>query len=335
MKPKTLILMVVAVSCGLGASYMTSRLLADRESDVEKVQVLIAKKTLNMGDILKTPEDLFDVKMYPSGEEPKAAITEIDKLRGRQLKRSLRNGDFVTADDLIDGKTESGLKYILPPGHQAVGIRVTPESIAGGFASLPHSRVNIIWTMRGGTERASFAKILLENILVLAADTSTRVNENGQAMPANVVTVALKPEDVLKIELAKSMGTVALALRGFNDSSRSPVEKVDGDGLRTGTVQGLTNAEEPVETSGAPPVSLPALTPIPKTGATQPKEGDPDFQNFKLHIIEGDQQRSVNFKLDPKSKEVINDGVRRSNVPPGPQISPAPPAPDAVPPKKN
>ena len=45
MKPKTLILMVVAVSCGLGASYMTSRLLADREQDVEKVAVLIAKKT--------------------------------------------------------------------------------------------------------------------------------------------------------------------------------------------------------------------------------------------------------------------------------------------------
>ncbi len=30
MKPKTMILMVVAVVCGLGASYMTSRLLADR-----------------------------------------------------------------------------------------------------------------------------------------------------------------------------------------------------------------------------------------------------------------------------------------------------------------
>ena len=33
MKPKTMILMVVAVVCGLGASYMTSKLLADRISD--------------------------------------------------------------------------------------------------------------------------------------------------------------------------------------------------------------------------------------------------------------------------------------------------------------
>ena len=41
MKPKTIILMVVAVSCGLAASYMTSRLLADRPEappDEEKVR---------------------------------------------------------------------------------------------------------------------------------------------------------------------------------------------------------------------------------------------------------------------------------------------------------
>ena len=46
MKPKTLILMVVAITCGLGASYMTSRLLADRQpDDGEKISVLaVAKK---------------------------------------------------------------------------------------------------------------------------------------------------------------------------------------------------------------------------------------------------------------------------------------------------
>ena len=45
MKPKTLILMVVAVTCGLGASYMTSRLLAERQpEDTEKVKILVADR---------------------------------------------------------------------------------------------------------------------------------------------------------------------------------------------------------------------------------------------------------------------------------------------------
>ena len=46
MKPKTMILMVVAVACGLAASFMTSRYLAGQNrqpaADEEKVKVLVA-----------------------------------------------------------------------------------------------------------------------------------------------------------------------------------------------------------------------------------------------------------------------------------------------------
>ena len=46
MKPKTMILMVVAVCCGLGASYITSKLLAERNNKGDSeptVPVLVAK----------------------------------------------------------------------------------------------------------------------------------------------------------------------------------------------------------------------------------------------------------------------------------------------------
>ena len=51
MKPKTIILMVVAIVCGLAASYMTSRLLADRSKPEveEKITVLVASKSLPLG----------------------------------------------------------------------------------------------------------------------------------------------------------------------------------------------------------------------------------------------------------------------------------------------
>ncbi len=67
MKPKTMILMVVAVTCGLGASYMTSRLLAERQpSDEDKVEILVAKKKLDMGMTIKNVDDLFEIKqLYP------------------------------------------------------------------------------------------------------------------------------------------------------------------------------------------------------------------------------------------------------------------------------
>ena len=102
MKPKTLVLMGVAIACGLGASYMTSRLLAERQTDDEpKLEVLVAKKNLNIGDTIKAPDEMFQFKQYVKGEEPQGAVTTYDDLKNRVLKRPLRPGDHVTADDLL------------------------------------------------------------------------------------------------------------------------------------------------------------------------------------------------------------------------------------------
>ena len=57
MKSKTMILMVIAIVCGLGASYMTSRLLAERN---EKVIVLVPKQKLSQWTHIKEPETMFE-----------------------------------------------------------------------------------------------------------------------------------------------------------------------------------------------------------------------------------------------------------------------------------
>ena len=66
MKPKTMILMAVAIVCGLGASYMTSRLLAEREEqppeptpEPERVKFLVAKTNLDHGAAIKNPHEMF------------------------------------------------------------------------------------------------------------------------------------------------------------------------------------------------------------------------------------------------------------------------------------
>ncbi|MCI0683642.1 MAG: Flp pilus assembly protein CpaB [Gemmataceae bacterium] len=309
MKPKTLILMVVAISCGLGASYMTSRLLADRQQEVEKVSILIAKKTLSTGETLKIPEDLFTLKQFPSGEEPKLAIADPKVLQGRVLKRSLRQGDFITPDDLLDDKNP-GMMYELPQGQQAIGIRVSPETIAGGFASLPHSRVNIISTVRRGDDVKSYSKILLENVLVLAADGTTKIVENGQAMPANVVTVALKPEDVLKLELAKTMGTISLALRKYNDNSKSEITSVTVEGMRGNNVAEDPTTEQ-VPTQAPAAIPLAAKEPQPKVPGTAPVvANDPTFSQHTLTVFNGPNVTQTIYKTEelpqPASKKKGN-----------------------------
>jgi Flp pilus assembly protein CpaB len=221
-----MILMVVAVVCGLGASYMTSRLLAERDDQpaeappAEKITVLVAKKNIAMHTSLGAkPEEYFVEKSFPKDDAPANAfaLADKEKLRKKFLKRTLRQGDHITADDLMDNNF--GLKG-LPYGMRGVGIRVNIESIAGGFASLPNSHVDLIWTTRENGNGATKTTCLLEDIVVLAADTQQLTPEQGGAMPASVVTVALTPEDTLKVTQAMATGTLSLVLRNLDDGKK-------------------------------------------------------------------------------------------------------------------
>jgi pilus assembly protein CpaB len=199
MKPKTMILMLVAVGCGLAASYMTSQLLAERnnvqDEQQEKVKILVAKTNLEMGLLIKDPRQYFKEKTFLKGEEPTKALTDqqYDELKDRRLLKPLSADQFLSSEDLLD-KNQNSMAVRLPEGMRAVGLKVDPTSIASGFASLPMSRVDIVTVLRRG-DGDSVSRILLENVLVLAADQETGRPADRNALPASVVTVALTPED--------------------------------------------------------------------------------------------------------------------------------------------
>jgi pilus assembly protein CpaB len=319
MKPKTLVLMVVAVTCGLGASYMTSRLLAERSTEgEERTAVLVARRQLNNGEPIKAPQDVFEEKLFVKGEEPRDAIAKLDDLRGRILKRSLRAGDFVRQDDLLDSKDpQAAFAANLPEGYRATGLRVNPESIAAGWASLPLSRVDVIQTVARGEDKKSYSKVVLQNVLVLAADQQTQRTENGSAMLANIVTLALSPEDVLKLNLAREVGTISLALRKFNDNKNGPVTTVTMEDLKRGTVENKLQGEDIPETSEAPP-PVTALLPLKSDDAKPVVEvkaaEPPPTINHTLTIIEGPNVRPISFTLDRDTRRVVNQEVTRSDV---------------------
>jgi Flp pilus assembly protein CpaB len=322
MKPKTLVLMVVAVTCGLGASYMTSRLLADRSADeTEKVVVLVAKKQLDNGITIKVPQDLFEEKLYPKGDEPRDALVKHEDLKGRVLKRTLRQGDFIRVDDMLDSKDpQSTFQVNLPEGHRAIGCRVSMEAIAAGFASLPHSRVDIVNTVNRGDDKSSYAQIVLENVLVLAADARTVRDEGGAAMPAGIVTFALTPEDAMKLTLAREAGSISLLLRKFGDNSKPPIEKVTRADVKNGTA-GFKSSEAGNEAAdlGNGPGGVGGLPLPPLNGAeakapeTVKADTPPAGKQHTLTVIEGDRPRVISFLLD-KDGKVLNQEVTRTEV---------------------
>src|SRR5262249_53686539 len=147
MKSKTMILMVVAVVCGLAASYMTSRLLAERGNDQpteeEKVKVLVARQNIQAGTFIREPDKLFIEKDFIKGQEPRKAAKSFDEIKDRSLARPVAAEQWVSVDDLLR-KDQMGLQ--VPKGMRAMAIKVQIDTLVAGFV-LPSAKVDVVNTV--------------------------------------------------------------------------------------------------------------------------------------------------------------------------------------------
>jgi pilus assembly protein CpaB len=337
MKSKTVILMVVAIACGLAASYLTSRVIADRseEKEVEKVAVLVAKKNVSMGTLLKEPEKFFEEKQFTKGEEPKRALRNMEDLKGHRLNKSLTAEQFVTAEDLIDKEKDLPLEK----GMRAVALNVNAQSMVGGFV-LPLSHVDIV-SVIPETNGETKSRTILQNILVLAVDQIASRDNEKTAYVANTVTVQVTPEQAQQLALAQRLGTIQLSLRSFDDDKKVQTQTVSNKDILNPRSDG-NKADDDIlmsgdETSKPKPYrpavpTVPDVPPTPTTAAVveaaKPVEAPPKV--YTMTIYNGQTATKAIFNL---GKEGENDSTRVEKAQPD-AAAPKPPQQPAAAPKQ-
>ena len=213
MTSKSLMLMGVAVVCGLGASYLVSRLVAGRNATVV---VLIARQNQGAFTPIQDPATMFGPKEIPRNEVPKNAVLNMDDLKDRILIRALAVGQLVVADDVQD-KNKATIDSEIAPGNRLVAIRTD----AAGGSILPGSHVDVYHTTRSGDQPE--AKLLLEGVLVRAVDVAGAPMAVPESLPA-IVTLEVTPEQALTIALAKDTGSFCLAMRCPRDEGDPPAQ---------------------------------------------------------------------------------------------------------------
>jgi pilus assembly protein CpaB len=270
MKPKNMILLFVAIGCGLAASYLTSQLLANREKTVATVKVLVAKKRIPGYTLIKDPESLFAEKEFPENVTPKKAVTNFADARDKRTNKVLNEEGILLADDLADAKTE-GLSATMGPGERAVAIKVNAEKSVAGFV-LPGSRVDVVATGVGDSAGKE-AKIILQNMLVLAVDTKDTKELDQHSILGQTVTLSAKPEEALRLALAQTMGDLQLILRPFGDRDIGTYKTQRPKDLENPLV---TNTGDPKEDEAAPTRAaappVPVLPPVVKAAAEEKPE---------------------------------------------------------------
>jgi pilus assembly protein CpaB len=211
-------MMAIAILFGLVAVVFAARWLLNQPGSAAG-RIVVAAGDISLGQRL-TPQ-MFKLAEWPAGSVPKAAFTDPQKLDGRVLKNNLMMGEPVSEAKLAPSGTLGGLSALITEGKRAITVRVNDVIGVAGFA-LPGNYVDIIVSMQkdappgsSGREQ-SISKIVLERILVLAVAQEVNRDETKPKV-VNAVTLEVTPEQAEKLDLARSVGTLSLALRNQVD----------------------------------------------------------------------------------------------------------------------
>jgi pilus assembly protein CpaB len=222
---RALTVMAVAIVFGLAAVLFASRWLLNQPGG-SSGRIAVAAADISLGQRL-TPE-MFKLAEWPADSVPKGAFTDPQKLGGRVLKSNLLMGEPVSEIKLAPSGTLGGLSALIAEGKRAITVRVNDVIGVAGFA-LPGNYVDIIVSTQkdaapgSDMREQSISKIVLERILVLAVAQEVNRDETKPKV-VNAVTLEVTPEQAEKLDLARSVGTLSLALRNQVDPQSASTE---------------------------------------------------------------------------------------------------------------
>ncbi len=221
MRPKSLILLSLALGCGLIASLGINQVMskgtpvAAPSGDTEAV--LVALQDIPANELL-TPQ-MFKLEQWPKDKVQEGMLRKIEDADGRRTRQRLFKGEPLLNQKLL-AKGEAGERATdhIPPGYRVVAVRVDAES-TGGFLIKPGDRVDLIVYVRRNTANnihQTFTKTFLQDVKVFAVDSTIKEvegSEGSKAISAKTVSLLLKPEEIELVTLAQNTGEITLSLR--------------------------------------------------------------------------------------------------------------------------
>lgn len=212
MKQRNIVLMVVAVGCGLVAAFLTSQMSA-KPTVIEKVDVIVAAKDLSVGKTLTKDELKTHLKRKSIAKEivPPDVIETEEEFLEKRLSRNIRADEMISKKDLTKGGVVS-----IPAGKSMVSLPINLSNAVHGFV-LPGSKVDVLASVR----LSNNVRVLpiLVNMLVLAVDANPQAPANSPTVASlSTVSFAVDRDEALLIQLARARHCeMTLLLRNQQD----------------------------------------------------------------------------------------------------------------------
>ena len=262
---RAILIIGVALVLALGAVVLAAKWMG--EQGPAGTRVVVAATEIGQGArILPASLQLTD---WPAGSMPPGAITDIKLLEGRIARGDIARGEPVLESKRAPAGTLGGLSAVVASGKRAMTVRANDVVGVAGFA-LPGNYVDILVNLAPtnsdlAQNAGSISKIVLERILVLAVAQESAVDDTKPRV-VNAVTLELTPNEVEKLDLARSIGSLSLVLR--NQIEAQPANTT---GATRESVLGLPalSAQAPAPVRDA----APRIAPVTPRQPSAPRDG--------------------------------------------------------------
>lgn len=260
MRSKSVLLLTLALGCGLVASIGISQVMDKHNSEQKELgetePVLVAMTDIGFNEKLSASN--IKVEAWPKGKVPTGVATKLEEIEHKRTRMKIFSGEPILQAKLLSPGDPSGVAPEIPKGYRVVSVSVNAVAGTAGLIE-PGNRVDVIVYLTKnpslGIEKTT-TKAILQDIAVFAVDTITvtkRQNDKDeQPTTAKTVSLLVTPEQAQKITLASELGQIRLVLRGVGDSASVADSGADVEQLLNNTATGKGDKKAEEELSDKP-----------------------------------------------------------------------------------
>ncbi len=223
MRAKSMVLILIALGCGLVASIAISQVMERGANSgnamLETVQIYVASADIDANDQLSASN--VRVEDWPKSKVPEGATVNFDEIAERFARVRFYEGEPILQAKLANGIDGPAIK--IPEGFRVCSLKVQMDTAVSGLVN-PGDRVDIFGYFRKNQDvPKTGTREILRNVRVFAVNSETEqeTDPEGKQIAAKTVSVLVPYEQVAKLMLATELGTLRLALRRPNETIES------------------------------------------------------------------------------------------------------------------
>lgn len=226
MRTKSILLLVIALGCGVVASVAVSQVVLDQKNRAvtQTVPILVVAKEISAAT--KIPPDSIRIEQWPVDRVPLGAIADPKLVENKFTKQRIYPGEPI-----IEAKLSSkGRDFIVPEGYRTFDIGVKDETGGGGYIG-PGDHVDVYgYFDKGPRVKAAKSVKVMENLEVVMIDGVAVVDpEATKQKKSSTIQLLVKDSQYIVLDTASNLGKLRLALRPPSPVTATGTQTDDGE----------------------------------------------------------------------------------------------------------